>query len=367
MTPSASNSSFLRPSGSRPRSSNMRLSGLHSRPLSSSSFASSFAASMASTAAASSSQPSRWCWRPEQAKHQPLPDIKVVDASDRLLCQVPGASVADGRVLRQAIIAETASSESSSSSSPAFPLEEQRLLFAGWPISCGPLPSALRLNADAPPVKVLRVPADWCDSLNRIALIGGAGASSSDFVPLVDPRTALHDDDIKRLAEKPFALVAVQECGSSLRLVDEQLRDASVHNVGVALLFASQRLRDDEGVVRAAIHQNGMALEYASTRLRNDRCLVYQALQGSGAAFAFCSEACRADRCLALFAVRKSAEAISHVSSKLLADREFVIEALQQNGSAWQWLPPVFHYDRDPELAKIVSQFWLRRWGPHDD
>lgn len=46
---------------------------------------------------------------------------------------------------------------------------------------------------------------------------------------------------------------------------------------GLALHYASDKMRDDKKIVLKAVKQDGYALRFASERLRNDIELVYEA------------------------------------------------------------------------------------------
>jgi hypothetical protein len=54
---------------------------------------------------------------------------------------------------------------------------------------------------------------------------------------------------------------------------------AALQNDGMALRYASERLRGDRGVVLAALQQDGMALQYASESLRADEKVVAHAIK----------------------------------------------------------------------------------------
>lgn len=44
----------------------------------------------------------------------------------------------------------------------------------------------------------------------------------------------------------------------------------AVKQDGLSLMYTSERLQDNEKIVKIAVSQNGEALEYASDRLRDD-------------------------------------------------------------------------------------------------
>jgi hypothetical protein len=77
-------------------------------------------------------------------------------------------------------------------------------------------------------------------------------------------------------SDHDLLLAAVQRDGLALRYASDKLKDdkdivlAAVKNNGLALRFASDCLKDTLVVARAAVENNGMALIYASDQLRDD-------------------------------------------------------------------------------------------------
>ena len=67
----------------------------------------------------------------------------------------------------------------------------------------------------------------------------------------------------------------------------------AVNNVGLALRYASEELRNDPEIVRAAITRNGYALEFASDAIKADKMMVMLAVQENGWALAFAEESMR--------------------------------------------------------------------------
>ena len=73
---------------------------------------------------------------------------------------------------------------------------------------------------------------------------------------------------------------------------DEVLAEVKVN--GCALEYASERLRDNEEIVRIGAGQSGYALEYASERLRDNEEIVRIAFGQNGDALGLASERLRA-------------------------------------------------------------------------
>ena len=51
---------------------------------------------------------------------------------------------------------------------------------------------------------------------------------------------------------------------------------------GIVLEFASERLKDNEEIVKEAVKQYGLALEYASEELQNNEEIVMEAVKQYG-------------------------------------------------------------------------------------
>ena len=75
---------------------------------------------------------------------------------------------------------------------------------------------------------------------------------------------------------------------------DEEAVCVAVAQNGLALEFASERLRDRRDVVKRAVRQNGLALAFASRRLRDDYCVVDVAVRQNFYALDFSN--CSGDR-----------------------------------------------------------------------
>ena len=78
---------------------------------------------------------------------------------------------------------------------------------------------------------------------------------------------------------------------------------AAVKKQGLALKYASDRLKADPRIVETAVRQNGAALAYAPSNFRDDRTTVRAAVQQSGMALEFASPQFQKDRSIVLEAV----------------------------------------------------------------
>ena len=76
---------------------------------------------------------------------------------------------------------------------------------------------------------------------------------------------------------------------------DKRVLQATVAHDGLALRFASPRLRDDADLVRMAMVKNVYALKFASPRLQDDAHIVRAAVAKDGWALVFASPRLRDD------------------------------------------------------------------------
>jgi len=110
-----------------------------------------------------------------------------------------------------------------------------------------------------------------------------------------------------------------------------------VNKNGMALQFASVRLRDNESVVLTAVKQNGLALQYASIRLRNDPYLVMEAVEQNAWALQFATTRLRNDPRVVMLAVKQNGLALIFASDNLKYNLEVIEPAVTQNGYALKY------------------------------
>ena len=95
-----------------------------------------------------------------------------------------------------------------------------------------------------------------------------------------------------------------------------------------ALKYASDGLKDDQGVVLYAVKQNGYALRFASAALKNNEDVVYHAVTQNGNALQFASNGLKASRDVVLAAVASHGEALQFASEPLRGDITVVVTAM---------------------------------------
>ena len=139
---------------------------------------------------------------------------------------------------------------------------------------------------------------------------------------------------------------------------------AAVRSDGLALEFASARLRADREVVFAAVRRDGMALQFVNYIFRDDDELVSMAVHQDGMSLQYGFRRFRADRELVLAAVRRDGLALEFASEGLQADREVVLAAVGQNDDAVRWAS--YELQRDPEVQRVQRETY-RRWATQYD
>jgi len=104
-----------------------------------------------------------------------------------------------------------------------------------------------------------------------------------------------------------------------------------------ALRDASPGMQADREVVLVAVTQDGAALRYAAASLQADKELVSVACRTCGGALDDASEALKADKELVLVAVKTQGAALSFAADSMQADSDVVVNAVRQNGSAIEY------------------------------
>jgi hypothetical protein len=106
------------------------------------------------------------------------------------------------------------------------------------------------------------------------------------------------------------------------------MKSAALERVGAngyALARLAPALQDDEDVVRCAVANTGMALEFASARLRAYKPVVLAAVQQDGLALHHAHEAMRDDRDVVTAAMRNNFIVYALASPALRGDEVFML------------------------------------------
>jgi len=98
---------------------------------------------------------------------------------------------------------------------------------------------------------------------------------------------------------------------------DGDIVSDAVRQNGLALEYASTRLKDERGIALEAIKQNGLALEYASDNLRNSGTFVFQAVKQNGLALKYANTRLKDEREIVLKAIKQNRLALQYASNQL--------------------------------------------------
>lgn len=239
---------------------------------------------------------------------------------------------------------------------------EQRLLWADHALVGTELLEDV-VATGVSPVRVVRVDPTWIVHLDKLAAAGVLMNLDSDFKDDLETRNAL---DVL-LQDRSFVLAAVQENGSLLYHLSQELRNdrevvlAAVRENGASLAFAPEGLRGDREAVLVALQQNGMALQHASEELRGSRDVAEVAVQECGEALRYVSEELKSDGEFVLSAVRRSPEALLLAALHLQKDQSFVVRAVKANGDALRFVCP--ELSRNVEVVQAAEAYWRERAG----
>ena len=111
--------------------------------------------------------------------------------------------------------------------------------------------------------------------------------STSRDTSVIDAERALRKDVCKGSVNPNGSLT--EACKNLNFASDKDVMLANVQKNGMALQYASEKLRKRENIVLAAVRQNGMALEYASKKKKDDERIVRAAIEQNPTAIQFAS------------------------------------------------------------------------------
>jgi hypothetical protein len=87
-------------------------------------------------------------------------------------------------------------------------------------------------------------------------------------------------------------------------------------------------------IMLAAVKKNGLALQYASKRLKSDKEIVLAAVQQDGFAIYYANEGLKNNKSVVLAAVKQNGLALQHACKDISSNIEIVFAAFQQNSLA---------------------------------
>ena len=145
--------------------------------------------------------------------------------------------------------------------------------------------------------------------------------------------------DVVLLAAHPN-VTALRFCSHDL-LDNEGFASAAIHRCGgECLQFFSHRLRGDVGIVSAAVRSCGLALAYARPLLWSDLWVVATAVQQNGAALLVAAEALCDNESVVKLALQSTGLALRGASARLRDHPEFVELAIRQQSMAMEAASP---------------------------
>ena len=118
---------------------------------------------------------------------------------------------------------------------------------------------------------------------------------------------------------------------------DNELVQIAVKKNGLALEYASDRLRDDFDTVMLAVKKNGLSLEFASYTLKRNEKIIDAAIKSNGAALQFVPQDLRNNRKLILQAAPNCN--IEDIPEQFLADEEIAEILIDSDPAAFSYLP----------------------------
>ena len=126
---------------------------------------------------------------------------------------------------------------------------------------------------------------------------------------------------------------------------DEEIVCIAVKKNGLALQYASDRLRNNYEVVMLAVKKNGLALEFASEELKNNSEIIFQAILSNGNALQFVPAELRNNRGLILNASRNCRAEL--IPAQFLADEDIAWNLIKHDYQAFPYLSEELRKDLD--------------------
>lgn len=119
--------------------------------------------------------------------------------------------------------------------------------------------------------------------------------------------------------------------------------------------YASERLRDNETILKAVIKQSGYSIKFTSDRLKADKDIVLEAVTKDGQAYEYISERLKNDDEVFLAAVKQNGIALIYAPNKYKDNKAIALIALQTYFQSYEVLSPALKEDRDIIKATIKS------------
>lgn len=165
-------------------------------------------------------------------------------------------------------------------------------------------------------------------------------------------------DNFRR--DREIALAAVKNDGRDMRYVGELLKNdrgfilASLERGNIlGIQFVSYELRDDYEIIMKAVNAAGIALDYASERLKNNKDIVLAAMRNQAWSLKAASEELRSDATIFLEAIKSDIRNLQFASSILKNDYHFIFQGVNMQGVALQHASKDLKQNLDIILAAL--------------
>ena len=144
---------------------------------------------------------------------------------------------------------------------------------------------------------------------------------------------------------------------------DRDIVKLAVLAVGTALKYAPE-FQDDFEIVLSAVEIDGMALEFASDRLRKDKEVVQSAVKSESLALQWAGAKWKKDYETILLAVSKSGDAIQFLSKQWRNNIDIVRVAVRSSASSYRHAGPTPRNDFDIALTAVKGDSYMLRYVP---
>ena len=169
-----------------------------------------------------------------------------------------------------------------------------------------------------------------------------------DILIQIVPKWVTQDEEMMVIAAKRN-IALLQFADDSLK--NNQVFMMSVIQIdGIAIKYASERLRKDPAMALVAVSQNGLALEYLKD-FANDIDMVIKAIRQNPMAFQYASEELRAKGKILMIALRQPisnyfSSPLEHAHPDHKRNRMVVSTAINQYAGALEFADPILKRDR---------------------
>jgi hypothetical protein len=153
-----------------------------------------------------------------------------------------------------------------------------------------------------------------------------------------------------------FSVALHQFSSPSLKFASQRIQNIphSDSNSVLQIVFL-QKLKRDLEIATAFMEHRGELLEHSSPQFQDDAHLVMIAVKQNGLALQYASSRLQDDLKIVEQAILKNPEALQFASENIKKNKSFIIKALQQNGKILAYLSDQFRNDIDVVKIAIAS------------